>query len=140
VSTTSRFYIKPKGATEKPNRSIGGRWRPRAIHAREGAAALYNNLFGKLDDKLKRYDTLYIAPDGFLSLLAFPELVTPDGQYWVQRQTLRQVSTGRHLIAAYDRDLDKPKGLLALGGWTMRNSALPRTHRRNNRRYRQIKT
>jgi hypothetical protein len=77
---------------------------------------LYHNLFGKLDDKLERYDTLYIAPDGFLSLLAFAELVTPDGQYWVQRQTLRQVATGRHLIADYDRDLDKPKGLLALGG------------------------
>ncbi len=87
-----------------------------ATHARADAAALYNNLFGKLDDKLKRYDPLYIAPDGFLSLLAFAELVTPDGQYWVQRQTLRQVSTGRHLIAAYDQDLDKPKGLLALGG------------------------
>ena len=42
--------------------------------------------------------------------------MTPDGQYWIQRQTLRQVSTGRHLIATYDQDLDKPKGLLALGG------------------------
>jgi len=29
---------------------------------------------------------------------------------------LRQVSVGRHLIATYDQDLDKPKGLLALGG------------------------
>ena len=88
----------------------------RKTHAREDAVALYSQLFGKLDDKLKRYDPLYIAPDGFLSLLAFAELVTPDGRYWIQRQTLRQVSTGRHLIAAYDRDLDKPKGLLALGG------------------------
>ena len=88
----------------------------RATHARADTATLYKHLFGKLDDKLKRYDPLYIAPDGFLSLLAFAELVTPDGQYWIQRQTLRQVSTGRHLIAAYDRDLDKPKTLLALGG------------------------
>jgi len=53
----------------------------RETHARADAAALYNNLFDKLDDKLKRYDTLYIAPDGFLSLLAFAQLVTPDGQY-----------------------------------------------------------
>jgi hypothetical protein len=29
---------------------------------------------------------------------------------------LRRVATGRHLIAGYDRDLDQPKGLLALGG------------------------
>ncbi|MFO1371383.1 MAG: hypothetical protein U1F42_02985 [Candidatus Competibacteraceae bacterium] len=42
--------------------------------------------------------------------------MTPDGQYWIQRQILRQVSTGRHLIAGYDQDLDKPKSLLALGG------------------------
>jgi CHAT domain-containing protein len=88
----------------------------RVTHARADAAALYKHLFGTLDDKLKRYDPLYIAPDGFLSLLAFAELVTPDGRYWIQRQTLRQVSTGRHLIAAYDQDLDKPKSLLALGG------------------------
>ena len=88
----------------------------RETHARADAAALYKHLFGKLDDKLKRYDPLYIAPDGVLSLLAFAELVTLDGQYWLQRQTLRQVATGRHLIAGYDRDLDKPKGLLALGG------------------------
>ncbi len=88
----------------------------RATHARADAATLYHHLFGKLDEKLKGYDSLYIAPDGVLSLLAFAELVTPDGRYWLQRQTLRQVATGRHLIAAYDRDLDKPKGLLALGG------------------------
>ena len=88
----------------------------RATHDRADATALYKHLFGKLGDKLKGYDPLYIAPDGTLSLLAFAELVTPDGQYWVQRQTLRQVATGRHLIAGYDRDLDQPKGLLALGG------------------------
>jgi CHAT domain-containing protein/Tfp pilus assembly protein PilF len=87
----------------------------RKTHARADASALYNNLFGKLDDKLKRYETLYIAPDSFLSLLAFAELVTPDGHYWVQRQTLRQVSVGRHLIPREDRTSNKLKGLLALG-------------------------
>ena len=84
-------------------------------HAHADAAALYNNLFSKLDEKLKRYDPLYIAPDGFLSLLAFAQLVTPDGQYWVQRQTLRQVSVGRHLIPRDSRNPNKLKGLLALG-------------------------
>ena len=104
--------LGPVAATQNLARKL------RATHARAAAAAaaLYKNLFGTLDDKLKRYNPLYIAPDGFLSLLAFAELVTPDGCYWIQRQTLRQVSTGRHLIAAYDQDLDKPKGLLALGG------------------------
>ncbi len=105
----------------------------RATHARADAAALYKHLFGTLDEKLKGYDSLYIAPDGALSLLAFAELVTPDGRYWVQRQTLRQVATGRHLIAGYDRDLDKPKGLLALGGVNTTDSARPRNRRRKSR-------
>ncbi len=87
----------------------------RETHAHADAAALYNYLFGTLDDKLKRYDPLYIAPDGFLSLLAFAELVTPDGRYWIQRQTLRQVSTGRHLISSENRDSIRLKGLLAFG-------------------------
>ncbi len=87
----------------------------RVAHARSDATALYSHLFGKLDDKLKRHDPLYIAPDGSLSLLAFAELVTPDGQYWIQRQTLRQVSTGRHLISNENRESIKLKGLLALG-------------------------
>jgi hypothetical protein len=84
--------------------------------ARETAAALYRTLFGTLDATLKGYETLYLAPDGFLTQVPFARLVTPQDQYWIQRQTLRQVTTGRHLIAGYDRDLDKPKGLLALGG------------------------
>ncbi len=93
------------------------RWRKlRETGTREAAAALYRNLFGALDEELKGYDTLYLAPDGFLNLLAFARLVTPEGHYWIQRQALRQVRTGRHLIAGYDRDLAKPKGLLALGG------------------------
>ncbi len=84
--------------------------------ARETAAKLYRNLFGQLDEQLKGYQTLYLAPDDFLNLVAFARLVTPEDQYWIQRQALHQVRTGRHLIVGYDRDLDKPKGLLALGG------------------------
>ncbi len=92
-------------------------WRElRKTGSRDIAADLYRNLFGTLDKQLKNYDTLYLAPDGFLNLLAFARLVTPDGRYWIQRQALREVATGRHLIAGYDRDLAKPKGLLALGG------------------------
>jgi CHAT domain-containing protein len=102
--------LGPVAETEKLAQQL------RKTNARTDAAVLYNHLFSKLDDKLKGYDPLYIAPDGSLSLVAFAQLVTPDGQYWIERQPLRQVSTGRHLIAGYDQDLDKPKGLLALGG------------------------
>ena len=60
--------------------------------------------------------TNQLEPDSFLNLLAFGRLVTPNGQYWVQGQALHAVVTDRHLIAGYDQDLAKPRGLLALGG------------------------
>jgi len=88
----------------------------RKTGSRETAAALYQQLFGQLDEELKRHKTLYLAPDGFLNLVAFTRLVTPEDQYWIERQTLRHVITGRHLIGSFEGDLDKPKGLLALGG------------------------
>jgi len=88
----------------------------RITHVREDAAVLYERLFGRLDKKLKAYDSVYIAPDGPLSLLAFAELVIPDGRYWIQRQKLHQIATGRHLICKYDGGLPKSEGVLTLGG------------------------
>jgi hypothetical protein len=49
----------------------------RKTHAREDAAALYNHLFGTLDDELKRYDPLYLVPDGFLEPLRNPQVWAP---------------------------------------------------------------
>ncbi|MEZ5578733.1 MAG: hypothetical protein R3F36_02420 [Candidatus Competibacteraceae bacterium] len=72
----------------------------RATHARADAAALYKHLFGKLDEKLKGYDSLYIAPDGVLSLLAFSFSRTDHARRPIlasTAKTLRQVATGRHL-------------------------------------------
>jgi hypothetical protein len=64
---------------------------------REDAAKLYQHLFGRLDERLKDFKTLYIAPDGILNLLAFGHLVLPDGRYWIERQDLRRLQTGRDL-------------------------------------------
>ncbi len=86
-------------------------------YTRDAAAKLFSQLFGKLDARLRQFDELYIAPDDFLNLIAFSRLVTPEGSYWVERDTiLRQIQTGRHLISPYSGDLAMPKGLLAIGG------------------------
>ena len=69
-----------------------------ATESEEDAQALYALLFGELDGELAQYETLYLAPDGMLDLVAFARLVLPDGRYWVQRQRLRQVRAGRDLV------------------------------------------
>ncbi len=93
-------------------------WRAlRSGYTKETAVTLYQQLFGKLEAELKRYKTLYVAPDHFLNLIAFGRLVTSEGRYWVERdQVIRQVRSGRHLIKGYESDLDKPRGMLAIGG------------------------
>lgn len=81
--------------------------------ANKYAKQLYQNLFGQFEEQLKYFDTLYIAPDHFLNLIPFSRLVLPDDRYWVERQMLRLVQTGRELLR------DKPKtqsnSLLAIG-------------------------
>jgi CHAT domain-containing protein len=80
---------------------------------RDTALHLYQRVFGRFEDRLKDVKTLYIAPDGVMHLVALSRLVLPDGRYWVERQTLRQLQTGRDLLAS--RSEQVPKGLVALG-------------------------
>jgi len=102
--------LGPVAETEKLWRDL------QATGSRDTTAELYQNLFGKLDEELKRHKTLYLAPDGFLNLIAFARLVTPEGKYWIERpQLLRYVRTGRDLIGK-SNETTPTKGLLALGG------------------------
>jgi CHAT domain-containing protein len=77
------------------------------------AAALYQKLFGRFEDKIAAATTVYVAPDGILNLIPFARLKLADGRYWAERQQLRLLQSGRDLLR---RDPDKPaRGLLALG-------------------------
>lgn len=78
------------------------------------AAMLYQNLFGEFDELLSSFETVYIAPDSFLSLIPFSRLKLPSGQYWIERQTLIQLQSGRDLL----RENSPPPSnqLLAMGG------------------------
>ncbi|MCI0410825.1 MAG: CHAT domain-containing protein, partial [Acidobacteria bacterium] len=82
--------------------------------AKVPAARLYKSLFGQLDEQLRGIETLYLAPDQHLHLVPFDRLVVADGRYWVERQSLRLLQTGRDLL----RPLQTPASdmLLALGG------------------------
>ncbi len=78
------------------------------------AAAIYQKLFARFEDKLAAATTVYVAPDGVLDLVPFARLKLADGRYWGERQQLRLLQSGRDLLRP---DSDKPaRGLLALGG------------------------
>jgi hypothetical protein len=92
------------------------------------AAALYQTLFGPIDRELARYQTLFLAPDGVLDLVAFARLRVPAeepgaagapgasaGRWWIERQALRSVRVGRDLVA-FERAATPAGGMLALGG------------------------
>ncbi|WP_354119947.1 CHAT domain-containing protein [Bradyrhizobium sp. LA6.12] len=78
------------------------------------AAALYQKLFARFEDKLAAATTVYVAPDGILNLVPFAWLKLADGRYLGERQQLRLLQSGRDLLRP---DPDKlARGLLALGG------------------------
>ncbi len=88
----------------------------RKTGSKESAQAFYQRLFGKLDAELTKYDRLYIAADSLLDLVAFARLVVPDGRYWIERQELRQIQTGRDLVKSGSDPASTAKGMIAYGG------------------------
>jgi CHAT domain-containing protein len=94
--------------------SVSGVRLPGGVLSDEVAAALYQKLFALFEPKLSDAKAIYIAPDGGLNLVPFAQLKLADGRYWVERQEVRLLQTGRDLLRP---DPDRPAyGLLALGG------------------------
>ncbi|WP_089725060.1 CHAT domain-containing tetratricopeptide repeat protein [Candidatus Thiosymbion oneisti] len=88
----------------------------RKTDSKELARKLYQMLFGKLDAELTKYDRLYIAPDGMLDLVPFARLILPDGHYWVERQELHRIQTGRDLIESGSNLTSVARGMVVYGG------------------------
>ncbi|AUB83301.1 CHAT domain-containing tetratricopeptide repeat protein [Candidatus Thiodictyon syntrophicum] len=82
--------------------------------ADESARTLYRTLFGALDKTLAGFSILYLAPDGALDLMPFARLKLPDGRYWVERQSLRELGTGRDLLPLEAGG--EAVGMIAMGG------------------------
>jgi CHAT domain-containing protein len=101
VSRTVELWQEMRRATTKDKADLA-------------AAHLYRTLFAAFEAKLQPLKTLYIAPDGVLQMVPLGRLLLPDGRYWIQRQELRYVPTGRDLLRP------SPQGsadqLVALGG------------------------
>ena len=80
----------------------------------EAAAKAYLKLFAPFEREIASASIVYLAPDDILNYLPFARLRLADGRYWIERQQLRVLQTGRDLLRS---DADRPaRGLLALGG------------------------
>ena len=104
---------------------------------KDRAKKMYGRLFGAFGGPLKKVEKLYIAPDGFLSLIPFASLIMPNGKYMVERFQINRLLTGRDLL---DSPPEKPDSrLIAMGGidygtFESNNPALKTEAARLNRR------
>lgn len=83
-------------------------------YAERTAGALYRSLFSPFEEALQEIERLYLAPDGALHLIPYARLKLADGRYWIERNDLRILQTGRDLTR---EPLPAPRSdtLLALG-------------------------
>ncbi len=103
--------LEPEWQTAKSG--VTGRDRGVGLAFEPTTPGLYKALFGPWDQMLAAYPTLFIAPDGRLQLTAFSALKLADGRYWVERQSLHRVTTGRDLLLSPTAE---GQGLWAIGG------------------------
>ena len=83
-------------------------------HPKERAETLYGRLFGAFEHPLKKVKKLFVAPDGFLSLIPFASLIMPNGKYMAERFQINRLLTGRDFMGSPP---DKPiSRLIAMGG------------------------
>ena len=69
----------------------------RQPHTAPASDALYDILFRPFEAHLKTAQVVYIAPDSILHLLPIEQLRV-DWHYWIERQDIRRLQTGRDLV------------------------------------------
>ncbi len=97
----------------------------------QAAATLYATLFGPFDAALAAAETVYLAPDGPLALIPFDRLRLADGRYWIERQPLRILHSGRAVIEARRRSPNR--GFFGVGGIAFGEDAAPAGAARDDR-------
>ena len=92
------FVLKDLGPVQR-TLDVWKQWQDeRPQHTPEAVSdALYEILFRPFSSYLTQVQTMYIAPDSFLHLVPLEQLRV-DGQYWIERQDLRRIQTGRDLV------------------------------------------
>lgn len=78
------------------------------------ARSLFKKIWQPLQLKLNEGETIIIAPDGALNLLAFGGLMKPSGNYLIEEHSLHYLSAGRDLLRL-EQKKESGKGLLAFG-------------------------
>jgi CHAT domain-containing protein/Flp pilus assembly protein TadD len=76
---------------------------------------LYSKLFGVFDRHIAQAETIYISPDGLTHQIAFSRLILPNGQFWIQRQTVCSIQTSRDLMDQ-NKTINNQGTLVAMGG------------------------
>lgn len=86
---------------------------------------LYQLLVAPLEDRLARFDTVYVCPDDQLNQIPFHLLADDRGTRWIERQQIRQVASGMDLLPIHSTTASDT--LLLLGGidYTGRGRASP---------------
>ena len=82
--------------------------------APQASQDLYQHLFARLDPLLAGVEQLYIVSDHFLHRADFGSWRLPNGDYWLQRQSVRRLHTARDLLRR--NDYPQTRGFIAFGG------------------------
>ena len=75
---------------------------------------LYNKLIAPLENHIKQFEMVLIAPDGALNLIPFAGLIDDNGKYLIEKYPIHYLSAGRDLIRLND-ETESGNGLLAMG-------------------------
>ncbi|MGF0538086.1 CHAT domain-containing protein [Agrobacterium sp. ES01] len=107
----SQVYIYDLGDTDEIARLLEP---PADPSSRETRSALYKTLFSRIDEKLERKQTVFVAPDGILNLVPFDSLLDGDRRPLFERLDIRIVGNAASIPVEEKRDLSAGSARQAL--------------------------